>query len=109
MIIRVLAYSALGIAFATGALALPVNRLPAVDSVVQSRMTCNENGRCWREVNPMDAMARRLGREYEGRSIYRRHDWDRGHDWDHRGHDWDRRGRDWDRLPDREGQRRDMR
>jgi hypothetical protein len=86
----------LGTALATGASALPAHRLAAPDATIQARMVCNDDGRCWRRVNPVESMERNMRRSLEGRSVYRNRDWDRGRrgDWDYRRRSWDDRGRD---------------
>jgi hypothetical protein len=49
-------------------------------------MVCDEYGRCWRETNPGEDIAREVIRGLEGRSIYRYRDGDHYRRW-HR--DWD--------------------
>ena len=88
--IIVLAAAACGIGLAISASATPLNPLRSdnsVDQVRQVRMVCNEYGRCWRETNPSEDIARGVIRGLEGRSIYRHRDWDHYRRW-HR--DWDR-------------------
>jgi hypothetical protein len=84
-----LAAGAYGIALATSASAMPLNPLPSnnsVDQVRQVRLICDEYGRCWRETNPGEDIARGVIRGLEGRSIYRYRDGDHYRRW-HR--DWD--------------------
>ena len=89
--IIVLAAAGCGIAVATSASAMPLNPLRSdnsVDQVRQIRMVCDEYGRCWRETNPGEDIARGVLRGLEGRSIYRHRDWDRYRRW-HRDYDYD--------------------
>jgi hypothetical protein len=44
-------------------------------------MVCDEYGRCWRETNPGEDIARGVIRGLEGRSIYRHRDWDHYRRW----------------------------
>ena len=86
----ILAAGAYGIALATSASAMPLNPLRSHDSagqVREVRMVCDEFGRCWRESDPGEDIARGVIRGLEGRSIYRHRDWDHYRRW-HR--DWDR-------------------
>ena len=66
----VLAAAACGIALATSASAMPLNSLQSDNSVDQVRMVCDEYGRCWRETNPGEDIARGVLRGLEGRGIY---------------------------------------
>jgi hypothetical protein len=80
-----LAAAAGGIALATSASVLSLNSLRSNTSVDQVRLVCDEYGRCWRETNPGEDIARGVLRGLEGRSIYRHRDWyhRRWHrDWD---------------------------
>jgi hypothetical protein len=89
--IIVLAAAGCGIAVANSASAMPLNPLRSdnsVDQVRQVRMVCDESGRCWRETNPGEAIARGVIRGLEGRSIYRHRDWDHYRRW-HRHYDYD--------------------
>ena len=82
--IIVLAAAACGIGLATSASAMPLSVLRSdnsVDQVRQSRMVCDEYGRCWRETNPGEDIARGVLRGLEGRSIYRHRDWDHYRRW----------------------------
>jgi hypothetical protein len=59
--IIVLAAAACGIGVAASASAMPLNPLRSdnsVDQVRQVRMVCDEYGRCWRETNPGEDIAR---------------------------------------------------
>jgi hypothetical protein len=73
--IIVLAAAACGITIAASASAMPLNPLRSDSSVDQVRMVCDEYGRCWRETNPAEDIARGVIRGLEGRSIYRHRDW----------------------------------
>jgi hypothetical protein len=87
--IIVLAAAACGIGLATSASAMPLNRSDnSVDQVRQVRMVCDEYGRCWRETNPGEDIARGVLRGLEGRSMYRHRDWDHDRQW-HRDHAYD--------------------
>ena len=89
--IIVLAAAACGIGLATSASAMPLNPLRSdnsVDQVRQVRMVCDEYGRCWRETNPGEEIARGVIRGLEGRSVYRHRDWDHYRQW-HRDRDYD--------------------
>ena len=89
--IIVLAAATCGIAVATSASAMPLNPLRSdnsVDQVRQIRMVCDEYGRCWRETNPGEEIARGVIRGLEGRSVYRHRGWDHDRRW-HRDHDYD--------------------
>jgi hypothetical protein len=83
--IIVLAAGACGIAVATSASAMLLNPLRSDNSVDQVRMVCDEYGRCWRESNPGEDIARGVIRGFEGRSTYRHRDWDHYRQW-HRDH-----------------------
>ena len=91
--IIVLAAAACGIGVAASASAMPLNPLRSdnsVDQVQQARMVCDEYGRCWRETNPGEDIARGVIRGLEGRSIYRHRDWDHYRRWHRdRYHDYD--------------------
>jgi len=89
--IIVLAAAACGIAVATSASAMPLNPLRSdnsVDQVRHVRTICDNYGRCWRETDPGEAIARGVIRGLEGRSIYRHRDWDNYRRW-HRDRDYD--------------------
>jgi hypothetical protein len=65
--IIVLAAAACGIGVAASASAMPLNPLRSdnsVDQVRQVRMVCDEYGRCWRETNPGEDIARGVIRGY---------------------------------------------
>ena len=64
--IIVLAAAACGIAIAASASAMPLNPLRSDSSVDQVRMVCDEYGRCWRETNPAEDIARGVIRGLEG-------------------------------------------
>jgi hypothetical protein len=90
--IIVLAAAACGIGLATSASATPLNPLRSdnsVDQVRQVRMVCDEYGRCWRETNPGEDIARGVIRGLEGRSIYRHRDWDHYRRWHRDWRDYD--------------------